>query len=140
MAGLNEDDRGQVMILLSLIMVFVLSSVSILHAQNILAGMESSRTLMVFPKNDIRNLQEIAQEDIRQEMNKDYTPTTQEFNQFSEDIRSQINTIYAQKGVYADLIVFQANPDSKSFNVRIIYLSGELEYKETMFCREEGCI
>lgn len=140
MAGLNEDDRGQVMILLSLIIVFILSSVSILHAQNILAGMESSRTLMVFPKNDIRNLQEIAQEDIREEMNKDYTPTTQEFNQFSEDVRSQINTIYAQKGVYADLIVFQANPDSKSFNVRIIYLSGELEYKETMFCREEGCI
>lgn len=137
MAGLS-DDRGQVMILLSLIMVFILSSVSVLHAQNILAGMESSRTLMVFPKNDVRNLQEIAEDDIRNEFGRN----KQDFNQFSEDIRNQINTLYAQKGVYADIIVFGANPEDgvSNCNVRIIYLSGEVEFKETMLCREEGCI
>ncbi|MFP3909770.1 MAG: hypothetical protein ACLFVI_04060 [Archaeoglobaceae archaeon] len=138
MASLGEDDSGQVIILLSLIMVFILSSVSVLHAQNILAGMESSRTLMVFPKNDIRNLQEIVEDDIRGEFGRN----KQDFNQLSEDIRNQVNTLYAHRGVYADVIVFGANPDDgvNNCNVRIIYLSGELEFKETMLCREEGCI
>ncbi|MDK2877275.1 MAG: hypothetical protein PWQ22_1685 [Archaeoglobaceae archaeon] len=43
------NDRGQILIIFALAVATLLATISVLHAQNILAGMESSRTLMVFP-------------------------------------------------------------------------------------------
>lgn len=132
------DNKGQVMILFSLLIVAILASLSILHAQNILAGMESSRTLMVFPKNEIRNLRDIVENDVRGK----FGVSKQQFDEFATELRSQINFIYAQKGVYADLIVSGSGPEDSvdHCNVRIAYLSGEVEYNETMLCRKVGCV
>lgn len=64
MAAMNN--RGQILIIFSLVVATILAAISVLHAQNLLAGMESSRTLLVFPKDEIRNLRGIAEEGMSQ--------------------------------------------------------------------------
>lgn len=135
MDGMNN--KGQIIILFSLIVAGIIAFLSALHAQNVLAGMETSRTLMVFPKEEIRNLKEIAENDIR-EVFFNYDLNIDEFYNFTDSLKNQLNLLYAQKGVYADVTVFKVSENS--YNVQIVYLSQDLEYNETMLCKSGGCV
>ena len=55
------NEKGQMIILFSAAVIVIVLSLSYLYAQNLIAGMESSRTMLAFPKEEIRNLMEISQ-------------------------------------------------------------------------------
>lgn len=57
MAELNE--RGQMILLFALVVTIVILTLSYVYAQNIIAGIESTRAMMAFPKEEIRNLRDI---------------------------------------------------------------------------------
>lgn len=59
MAELIEDERGQMIIMFAFVIVIVVLTLSHIYAQNVIAGMESSRAMLAFPKEEIRNLVEI---------------------------------------------------------------------------------
>ena len=58
-AQIGMDERGQVIILFSLVVIAIIASLAYLHAQNLVAGLESSRTMLAYPKEEMRNLREI---------------------------------------------------------------------------------
>jgi hypothetical protein len=125
MASVKE--RGQVLILFTLLISTIIISISVLHAQNILAGMETSRTMMMFPKEEIRNLKDLAGIAV-----KKMPPA--KWGEYSSDIYDQIRVLYSQKGVYGDLII------SESGNKVIVnFISGDVEYSETMNCAGGEC-
>ncbi|MDI9610086.1 MAG: hypothetical protein QFX36_02035 [Archaeoglobales archaeon] len=53
------NEKGQMILLFAAAVVVIILSLSYLYAQNIIAGIESSRTMLSFPKEEIRNLVEI---------------------------------------------------------------------------------
>ena len=53
------DERGQMIVLFAAVAIVVIISIAYLHAQNVIAGMESSRTMLAYPKEEIRNLKEL---------------------------------------------------------------------------------
>lgn len=53
------NEKGQMILLFAAAVVVIILSLSYLYAQNIIAGIESSRTMLTFPKEEIRNLVEI---------------------------------------------------------------------------------
>ena len=61
MEGLMKDERGQMIILFAAAVIVVIISIAYLHAQNIIAGMESSRTMLAYPKEEIRNLKNLSE-------------------------------------------------------------------------------
>ena len=139
MEGVNN--RGQVIILFALIVSGIIVTLSVIYTQNILAGMESSRAIMVFPKEEIRNLKDVVESEFINEMGlKKY-----EFDEFTYNVSRDIRLLYAQKGSYAEIAVFASYPSDLTdtvayFNVRITYIGGGIEYNETTLCRQEGCI
>lgn len=136
MASMNS--KGQIMILFALAVAIILASISVLHAQNLLAGFESSRTLMVFPKDDIRNLRVVAE----REFAKYYGYQIGEFYEKSYNISKQIKQLYSQKGVYADVIAYQASPNIvECYYVRMVYISGDVKYEDQLYCCiGRGCV
>ena len=133
------SERGQMLVFFSLVVATVLASISVLHAQNILAGMESSRTLMVFPKEEIRNLKNIGEYGFMQFTGQHIT----DFYSNTNSIREQIQLLYAQKGIYGDVVAYFATPESsvECYSVRIVYVSGEVSYNEELYCCEgRGCV
>ncbi|MCS7122224.1 MAG: hypothetical protein NZ895_06475 [Archaeoglobaceae archaeon] len=136
MAAMNC--RGQILILFTLVITVILASVSVLHAQNLLAGFESSRALMIFPKDEIRNLKIVAEKEIMQFCGK----TIDEFYNKANIVSKQIKILYSQKGVYADVIVYQAVSDEfgrvECYHVRIVYVSGDVKYYDHLYCCKGG--
>ncbi|MBO8179245.1 MAG: hypothetical protein H0Z19_01995 [Archaeoglobus sp.] len=61
MENLKGDERGQMILLFAFVVVIVILTLSYVYAQNIIAGVESSRAMLAFPKEEIRNLQFIQQ-------------------------------------------------------------------------------
>lgn len=55
------NESGQMILIFSAAVVVIVLSLSYIYAQNLIAGMESSRTMLAFPKEEIRNLMEICQ-------------------------------------------------------------------------------
>lgn len=122
----SMSDRGQVLILFTLMVSIVVISISVLHAQNILAGMETSRTMMLFPKEEIRNLKDLADIAIKK------LPTR--WLEYSMDIYNQTRILYSQKGVYGDIIIMDSGN-----KVIINFISGDVEYSETLNCVGGEC-
>lgn len=56
------DEKGQMILLFAFVVVIVVLTLSYVYAQNIIAGVESSRAMLAFPKEEIRNLEEIQKE------------------------------------------------------------------------------
>lgn len=136
MASMNC--RGQMLILFSLLVATILAAISVMHAQNLLAGFESSRVLIVFPKDDIRNLRLIAERDFMRLCGK----TISEFYAYTYNVSKQIKLLYSQKGVYADLIAYQATPEIvECYYVRLLYISGDVKYEDQLYCcKGRGCV
>ncbi len=57
----DVSEKGQIILLFAFIIVIIILTLSYVHAQNVIAGMESSRTMLAYPKEEIRNLVEIQQ-------------------------------------------------------------------------------
>jgi hypothetical protein len=89
------NERGQVIILFSLVVVSVIASLVYLHAQNIAAGIESSRTMLAYPKEEMRNLREIWNEMRKNESLRPLLP----------EINDQIQILCAKKGWVCNLEV-----------------------------------
>ncbi|MET1124381.1 MAG: hypothetical protein ABWW66_03835 [Archaeoglobaceae archaeon] len=53
------DLRGQMILLFAFVVVIVILTLAYVHAQNVIAGLESSRAMMSFPKEEIRNLKQL---------------------------------------------------------------------------------
>ncbi|RLI75207.1 hypothetical protein DRO97_03895 [Archaeoglobales archaeon] len=119
---LIKDEKGQVLIIFSLLIATVIASLSILHAQNLLAGVESSRALMVFPKEDIRNLKQIAKNEL-----PDYIV-------FEDDLNKQIEMIYALRGAYGS--VKKVYEEYNYYKIRVLFSNSEVEYVDTFIVRK----
>ncbi|WP_456329672.1 hypothetical protein [Archaeoglobus sp.] len=61
MENLRGDEKGQMILLFAFVVVIVILTLSYVYAQNIIAGVESSRAMLAFPKEEIRNLHYIKQ-------------------------------------------------------------------------------
>ncbi len=133
MASLIKDERAQMLVFFSLVVATIIAYLSVLHAQNMLAGIESSRALMVFPKEEIRNLRVVAEKRIMMLIDDP------NFMNKTSKISEQIKLLYAQKGVYGDVITFTKS--ESCYSVRITYVSGEVEYSDLLYCCEgRGCV
>ncbi|AAB90484.1 MULTISPECIES: hypothetical protein [Archaeoglobus] len=97
------DEKGQMILLFAFVVVIVVLTLSYVYAQNIIAGVESSRAMLAFPKEEIRNLEEIQKN----------------FGGDSE-VNSQIQTLCAKNGwvcyVGVDKVEFK--------NVEVDYCAG----------------
>jgi hypothetical protein len=123
----SMKDRGQILILFTLVVSTIIISISVLHAQNILAGMETSRTMMLFPKEEIRNLKDLADVAVKK------MPSAR-WQEYSQEIYDQIRTLYSQKGVYGDLIIVE-----NGNKVILNFVSADVEYSETIYCVGGEC-
>lgn len=121
------SEKGQILILFTLMISIIIISISVLHAQNILAGMETSRTMMLFPKEEIRNLKDLADVAVKK------MPAVR-WSEYSVDIYNQTRLLYSQKGVYGDLIIIDSGN-----RVIINFISGDVEYSETLNCMGGEC-
>ncbi len=123
----SMSDRGQVLILFTLLVSTIVISISVLHAQNILAGMETSRTMMLFPKEEIRNLRDLGDIAIKKMPQANW-------GEYSQDVYNQIRVLYSQKGVYGDIIILDSGN-----KVIVNFISGDVEYSETLNCAGGEC-
>ncbi len=57
---MEVNEKGQMILLFAAAVVVIILSISYVYAQNIIAGIESSKTMLAFPKEEIRNLCELA--------------------------------------------------------------------------------
>lgn len=57
------NNHGQMLLLFAAAVVVIILSLSYIYSQNVIAGIESSRTMLAFPKEEIRNLMEIKTDD-----------------------------------------------------------------------------
>jgi len=126
-------ERGQVLILFTLVISTIIISISVLHAQNILAGMETSRTMLLFPKEEIRNLKDLAEIAVKK-MLDDRREPIKKWQEYSEDVYNQTRILYSQKGVYGDLIIMDSGN-----RVILNFVSGDIEYSETLYCVGGDC-
>ncbi len=117
---LRSDDNGQVLILFSLILATLIASLAILHAQNLIAGAESSRAFLSFPKDDIRNLKSIARLDF-QHLDRDA----------EEKLIDQIKLLYASKGTYVDFEIVSNS------HYKVVYSNSEVYFTESLYVEDE---
>ncbi|MCR8454685.1 MAG: hypothetical protein NDP13_06835 [Crenarchaeota archaeon] len=121
MATLNE--KGQMLILFTLFIATIVISISILHAQNILAGMESSRAMILFPKDEIYNLRDLAGIACDSNIMSSYNDKLR----YSQNVSNQVKLLYSQKGVYGDIIIIEGDK-----RVILNFVSGDVEYSEKL--------
>jgi len=121
MATMNE--KGQMMILFTLFIATVIISVSVLHAQNILAGMETSRTMILSPKNEIYNLRDLASIACDTKIMDNYLYKLQ----YSQNVSNEIKLLYSQKGVYGDIIIVESEK-----KLIVNFFSSDVEYSEKL--------
>ena len=107
MEGLIADRKGQMILLFAFVIVIVVLTLSYVYAQNIIAGIETSRALLAFPKEEIRNLIEI----------QDRFKTSAEIGRINEEIR----LLCAERGW-----VCYIGPNKVEFkSVEVEYCEGE---------------
>jgi len=57
---MEMNEKGQMILIFAAAVVVIILSLSYIYTQNIIAGIESSRTMLAFPKEEIRNLCELS--------------------------------------------------------------------------------
>ncbi|WP_456468122.1 hypothetical protein [Archaeoglobus sp.] len=110
MEGLNE--KGQMMILFSLVVASIVVTLSVLYSQNLIAGIETSNTMFAYPKEIIRNLEEI----------KSYAASNQSIRNQIENIRYQIKIFCAEKGYVCSI-------EQENGKYYVKFVSKEVEYE-----------
>jgi hypothetical protein len=124
-----KDENGQLIIIVALIFSILLAGLSLVYTQNLLAGTESSLTQLNFPRNEIRDLRNIALEELRYYAINN--PSS--FLEYAEELRKQITALYASHGSYADIEVYDikmsADGSITSFTVKIIFSNMVVDYE-----------
>ncbi len=128
--GFINDDSGQVLIIIALIVSILLAGLSLIYTQNLLAGTESALTQLSFPKNEIRELNRVVEEYLTYYARAN--PSN--FLTYADELDNQIRMFYASHGAYADIDVFDikknAFGDITSFSVRIVFSNAVVDYEE----------
>ena len=131
MAGLMKDNRGQIIIILTLFISVLLAELSLVYTQNVLAGMESSTAQLTFPKYPIENLRRIALVDL-----KNYARSNPSgFLEYAQKIDQQVERLYAEHGCYASIDVLDVKYTSSNqiscYTVKIIFFNSGVDYEDT---------
>jgi hypothetical protein len=127
----TDDENGQILIIMALLISVLLAGLSLLYTQNLLAGTESALTQLNFPKNEIRDLNRIVEEQLVY-----YAINNPEnFLTYVRELDKQITMMYALHGAYADIDVYDVktniNGDITSFSVKIIFSNAVVDYEHT---------
>ncbi len=131
MADLMKDNRGQIIIILTLFISVLLAELSLVYTQNILAGMESSTAQLMFPKYPIENLRRIALVDL-----KNYAKSNPSgFLEYAQKIDQQVERLYAEHGCYASIDILDVKYTSSNqiscYTVKIIFFNSGVDYEDT---------
>jgi hypothetical protein len=138
-----KDDKGQIIVILAVIICVLLASLSLLYAQNMLAGNESAYSQLSSPSPEIENLKNMVDE--LESLAKDNAYNPDAFMRYAEALNEQVKALYASHGSYADIEVYNVSMSCvvydnvtdncvvekiKSFNVKIVFSNPEVEYEE----------
>ena len=83
------DDRAQAIILFSLVISTVILTLGYLHAMNMISGVESSRAMLAYPKEEIRNLREVKKD----------------AGMYISDVNDQVQVLCARKGWICNIAI-----------------------------------
>jgi hypothetical protein len=156
--SLKDDDSGQFILLMSIIVAVGLVIILVFLNQSLMAGYSSSTSIMDFPKNDIRDLRAATLNeayDIGTAMNMQMNATpgiynnntsafTDTFNVQFGNYTSQIIDLYAEKGIAVNISDF-TDVDPVVYNngtgqtiypgynttISLYYNDGETSYNDT---------
>jgi len=124
-----SNENGQIIVILAVIISILLSGLSLLYSQNMLAGNEAAYTQLTFPKNEIQNLRTMTLDELRYQAV--YNPNS--FQEYSESYNVQVGALYASHGSYASVDVFNvtraADDSITSFNVKIVFSNPVVDYE-----------
>jgi len=131
MADVIKDNRGQIIIIMTLFISVLLAELSLVYTQNILAGMESSTAQLTFPKYQIENLRRIALVDL-----KNYAKSNPSgFLEYAQKVDQQVERLYAEHGCYASIDVINVKYTSSyqisCYTVKIIFFNSGVDYEDT---------
>lgn len=101
------NNSGQMILVFAAAVIGIILSLSYIYAQNMIAGIESSRKMLVFPKEEIRNLLEIR-----------------DTGNVNTDVQEQLKILCAKKGW-----VCYVSKDKVEFK------NAEVEFCDGMGCR-----
>ncbi|RUM34194.1 MAG: hypothetical protein DSY33_02635 [Archaeoglobus sp.] len=131
MAGLIGDNRGQIIIILTLFISVLLAELSLVYTQNVLAGMESSTTQLTFPKYAIENLRRIAFIDLK----KYAENNPNNFLNYAQKVNQQVEKLYAEHGCYASInivdVKYTSNDEISCYTVNIVFFNSGVDYEDT---------
>jgi len=143
MNRIMKDEKGQIIVILAVIISILLASLSLLYAQNILAGSESAYSQLSSSAPEIENLKNMVNE--LEELAKDNINDPAGFLRYADALNEQVKALYASHGSYADIEVYNLSlscvvydnvtgncvvENIKSFNVKIVFSNPEVEYEE----------
>jgi len=143
--SLMEDEKGQLIVVLAVIICILLASLSLLYAQNMLAGSESAYSRLSSSTSEIRNLKNMVNEleELARQCNDAKNPDA--FMRYADALNEQVKALYASHGSYADIEVYNLSLSCvvydnvtgncvvekiKSFNVKIVFSNPEVEYED----------
>jgi hypothetical protein len=130
--SLVKDDNGQIIIILAVIISVLLAGLSLLYAQNILAGNESAYTQLTFPKAEIQNLRNLVINELRYQAINNPNSFLDDYG-YDDILNEQIGALYASHGSYAYIevynITWSAGDTITSFNVRIVFSNPMIDYE-----------
>lgn len=125
----SGDERGQIIITLAVIISVLLAGLSLLYAQNILAGNESAYTQLTFPKHEIQNLRSVVIDELRYQAI--HNPNS--FQDYVSVLDEQLEALYASHGSYADVEVYNvtwsAGDTITAFSVKIVFSNPVVDYE-----------
>lgn len=124
-----EDESGQLIIILAVIITILLAGLSLIYAQNMLAGNEASYYQLTSPKSEIQNLQSLAIKELKYQAEKN----PNNFREYAEVLNKQIKELYASHGSYTNVEVYnvtRSTDDSiNSFKVKIVFSNPVVDYE-----------
>lgn len=151
---LKDDDSGQFILLMSVIVAIGLVIILIFFNQSMMAGHSSAQSIMDFPKDDIRDfktkttteaisLGNSANAGILSSKDDNTNAFYSRFNNSLDSYIVQVQNIYARNGVNVNAKYYDANftsvgaPGNKTLhpcdqmNITITYDNGETYYNST---------
>lgn len=127
--GLGEDESGQLIILLAVIITVFLAGLSLIYAQNMLAGNEASYYQLTSPKPEIQNLESLAISELKYQAENN----PNNFQEHAKDLNKQIRELYASHGSYASVEVYNVTRSTggevTSFKVKIVFSNPVVDYE-----------
>ena len=132
MSTLRDDDSGQFILLMSVVVAIGLVIVLVFLNQSMMAGHSSSESIINFPKNDIRDFRAVT-------VNEAYVlgtsmdPAT--FNSTFDRYIGQTKDIFDEEGTMVDVSYKSAVNTSTNrldnTTIDLYYNNGETEYNDT---------